>query len=90
MSDVVERTLSVLPGLLGQQEPGAGPGGAGGGPGRVSVTSRLGSLIRSITALTSKHVRAALRGGPGLLLLPPPRSGRGPGLTPLPSRRRPS
>ncbi|KAM9275849.1 AP-4 complex subunit epsilon-1 isoform 1-T1 [Morus bassanus] len=54
MSDVVERTLSVLPGLLGQHEPGAGPGGAG-GPGRVSATSRLGSLIRSITALTSKH-----------------------------------
>ncbi|KAM6352626.1 AP-4 complex subunit epsilon-1 isoform 3-T3 [Alca torda] len=55
MSDVVERTLSALPGLLGQQEPGAGLGGAGGGPARVSVTSRLGSLIRSITALTSKH-----------------------------------
>ncbi|OWK62154.1 AP-4 complex subunit epsilon-1 [Lonchura striata] len=54
MSDVVERTLSALPGLLGQHEPGAGPGGAG-GPGRVSASSRLGSLIRSITALTSKH-----------------------------------
>ncbi|XP_030352578.1 AP-4 complex subunit epsilon-1 isoform X2 [Strigops habroptila] len=54
MSDVVERTLSVLPGLLGQHDPGAGPGGAG-GPGRASATSRLGSLIRSITALTSKH-----------------------------------
>ncbi|XP_049668826.1 AP-4 complex subunit epsilon-1 isoform X1 [Accipiter gentilis] len=54
MSDVVERTLSVLPGLLGQHDPGVGPGGAG-GPGRVSATSRLGSLIRSITALTSKH-----------------------------------
>ncbi|XP_057253422.1 AP-4 complex subunit epsilon-1 isoform X2 [Pezoporus wallicus] len=53
MSDVVERTLSVLPGLLGQHDPGAGPGG--GGPGRASATSRLGSLIRSITALTSKH-----------------------------------
>ncbi|KAK2539496.1 Ap4e1 [Columba livia] len=54
MSDVVERTLSALPGLLGQHDPGAGPGGAG-GPGRASATSRLGSLIRSITALTSKH-----------------------------------
>uniref|UniRef100_A0A674GPX3 AP-4 complex subunit epsilon n=1 Tax=Taeniopygia guttata TaxID=59729 RepID=A0A674GPX3_TAEGU len=54
MSDVVERTLSALPGLLGQHDPGAGPGGAG-GPGRVSASSRLGSLIRSITALTSKH-----------------------------------
>ncbi|KAL2300677.1 hypothetical protein Nmel_013562 [Mimus melanotis] len=54
MSDVVERTLSALPGLLGQHDPGAGLGGAG-GPGRVSTSSRLGSLIRSITALTSKH-----------------------------------
>ncbi|XP_027500111.1 AP-4 complex subunit epsilon-1 isoform X1 [Corapipo altera] len=54
MSDVVERTLSALPGLLGQHDPGTGPGGAG-GPARVSASSRLGSLIRSITALTSKH-----------------------------------
>uniref|UniRef100_A0A8C5X0Y6 Adaptor related protein complex 4 subunit epsilon 1 n=1 Tax=Malurus cyaneus samueli TaxID=2593467 RepID=A0A8C5X0Y6_9PASS len=53
MSDVVERTLSALPGLLAAR-PGTGPGGAG-GPGRVSASSRLGSLIRSITALTSKH-----------------------------------
>ncbi|KAM9124659.1 AP-4 complex subunit epsilon-1 isoform 2-T2 [Pangshura tecta] len=52
MSDVVERTLSALPGLLGQHDPGAGPSG---GPGRVSATSRLGGLIRSITALSSKH-----------------------------------
>ncbi|XP_074989192.1 AP-4 complex subunit epsilon-1 isoform X2 [Caretta caretta] len=52
MSDVVERTLSALPGLLGQHDPGAGPGG---GPGRFSATSRLGGLIRSITALSSKH-----------------------------------
>ncbi|XP_060116159.1 AP-4 complex subunit epsilon-1 [Heteronotia binoei] len=64
MSDVVQRTLSALPGLLGQPEPGAGLGagggggaaGGGGGPGgRGSATSRLGGLIRSITALTSKH-----------------------------------
>uniref|UniRef100_A0A670KJX8 AP-4 complex subunit epsilon n=1 Tax=Podarcis muralis TaxID=64176 RepID=A0A670KJX8_PODMU len=57
MSDVVERTLSALPGLLGQHEPGAGlgGGGGGGGPGRSSATSRLGGLIRSITALASKH-----------------------------------
>ncbi|KAJ7409482.1 adaptor related protein complex 4 epsilon 1 subunit [Willisornis vidua] len=54
MSDVVERTLSALPGLLGQHDSGAGPSGAG-GPARVSSSSRLGSLIRSITALTSKH-----------------------------------
>lgn len=64
MSDVVERTLSALPGLLGQREPGAGldGGGGGGGAGRSSATSRLGGLIRSITALASKHVRKA----PGL------------------------
>nr|XP_034987319.1 AP-4 complex subunit epsilon-1 isoform X1 [Zootoca vivipara] len=56
MSDVVERTLSALPGLLGQHEPGAGlGGGGGGGPGRSSATSRLGGLIRSISALASKH-----------------------------------
>uniref|UniRef100_A0A8B9ILF1 AP-4 complex subunit epsilon n=1 Tax=Anser cygnoides TaxID=8845 RepID=A0A8B9ILF1_ANSCY len=48
MSDVVERTLSALPALLGPQHPAAGPG-------RLPATSRLGSLIRSITALTSKH-----------------------------------
>lgn len=58
MSDVVERTLSALPALLGSQHPAAGPG-------RLPATSRLGSLIRSITALTSKHVRAGA-------LLPPP------------------
>ncbi|XP_062998596.1 AP-4 complex subunit epsilon-1 [Elgaria multicarinata webbii] len=63
MSDVVERTLSALPGLLGQHEPGAGlggggaggGGGGGGGAGRSAATSRLGGLIRSITALASKH-----------------------------------
>lgn len=52
MSDVVERTLSALPGLLGQHEPGTG---LDGGAGRGSTTSRLGGLIRSITALASKH-----------------------------------
>ncbi|XP_039214692.1 AP-4 complex subunit epsilon-1 isoform X2 [Crotalus tigris] len=61
MSDVVERTLSALPGWLGQQrEPAAALGGGGGGggparPGRSAATSRLGGLIRSITALASKH-----------------------------------
>ncbi|XP_054858863.1 AP-4 complex subunit epsilon-1 [Eublepharis macularius] len=60
MSDVVQRTLSALPGLLGQHDPGGGLGGGGGaagggGPGGGSATSRLGGLIRSITALTSKH-----------------------------------
>lgn len=62
MSEVVERTLSALPALLGPQHP-AGPG-----PGRPSAGSRLGSLIRSITALGSKHVRA------GACLPAPPRS----------------
>ncbi|XP_063169951.1 AP-4 complex subunit epsilon-1 [Candoia aspera] len=56
MSDVVERTLSALPGWLGQQhEPAAGPGGGPARPGRSASTSRLGGLIRSITALASKH-----------------------------------
>ncbi|XP_058011936.1 AP-4 complex subunit epsilon-1 isoform X1 [Ahaetulla prasina] len=67
MSDVVERTLlSALPGWLGQQqqqqkhEAAAGLGGGGGGggparPGRSASASRLGGLIRSITALASKH-----------------------------------
>ncbi|XP_053575308.1 AP-4 complex subunit epsilon-1 [Bombina bombina] len=42
MSEIVERTLSALPGLLLQdQSPGA--------------STRLGSLIRNITALTSKQ-----------------------------------
>ncbi|KAM8804405.1 AP-4 complex subunit epsilon-1 [Eudromia elegans] len=65
MSDVVERTLSALPGLLGQHEAGGGLGGPAGGPGRASASSRLGSLIRSITALTSKHVGQPARGGEG-------------------------
>lgn len=79
MSDVVERTLGALPALLGQHEPGAGPGGAG-GPHRPSASSRLGSLIRNVTALTSKHVRAScssrgLRAGPLSLSESPKRRG---------------
>ncbi|XP_072479159.1 AP-4 complex subunit epsilon-1 isoform X3 [Notamacropus eugenii] len=50
MSDIVEKTLTALPGLFLQQQAAGGPGVP-----RVSVSSRLGSLIRSITALTSKH-----------------------------------
>ncbi|XP_072004322.1 AP-4 complex subunit epsilon-1 isoform X1 [Engystomops pustulosus] len=42
MSEIVERTLSALPGLL-LQDPAPGP------------SSKLGSLIRSITALTSRQ-----------------------------------
>ncbi|XP_060611256.2 AP-4 complex subunit epsilon-1 [Anolis sagrei] len=55
MSDVVERTLSALPALLGPQEPGGGRAGGGGGGGGRQAASRLGGLIRSITALASKH-----------------------------------
>ena len=48
MSDVVERTLTALPGLLSLDlQTGAG---------KLSSTSKLGNLIRSITELTSKHV----------------------------------
>lgn len=48
MSDVVEKTLTALPSLLSlDSQPGAG---------KLSVTSKLGSLIRGITELTSKHV----------------------------------
>ncbi|KAM4038210.1 AP-4 complex subunit epsilon-1 [Anomaloglossus baeobatrachus] len=42
MSEIVERTLSALPGLL-LQEPAPGP------------SSKLGSLIRSITGLSSRQ-----------------------------------
>nr|DBA31762.1 TPA: hypothetical protein GDO54_007542 [Pyxicephalus adspersus] len=42
MSEIVERTLSALPGLLLQEPP---PG----------VSSKLGSLIRNITALSSRQ-----------------------------------
>ncbi|XP_076124314.1 AP-4 complex subunit epsilon-1 isoform X1 [Alosa pseudoharengus] len=47
MSDVVEKTLTALPGLLSlDSQTGAG---------KLSSTSKLGNLIRSITELTSKH-----------------------------------
>ncbi|CAM9227739.1 unnamed protein product, partial [Lampetra planeri] len=47
MSDVVEKTLTALPGLLSlDPQPGAA---------KLSSTSKLGSLIRGITELTSKH-----------------------------------
>ncbi|XP_028921925.1 AP-4 complex subunit epsilon-1 [Ornithorhynchus anatinus] len=58
MSDIVEKTLTALPGLL---QPAGGPGPAGPRPSaaaaaaKQSASSRLGGLIRSITALTSKH-----------------------------------
>ncbi|XP_068168108.1 AP-4 complex subunit epsilon-1 [Antennarius striatus] len=47
MSDVVEKTLTALPSLLSlDSQPGAA---------KLSSTSKLGQLIRSITELTSKH-----------------------------------
>ncbi|XP_054421405.1 AP-4 complex subunit epsilon-1 [Pteronotus mesoamericanus] len=50
MSDIVEKTLTALPGLFLQNQGGGGPTVA-----RASFSSRLGGLIRGITALTSKH-----------------------------------
>ncbi|XP_036298027.1 AP-4 complex subunit epsilon-1 isoform X1 [Pipistrellus kuhlii] len=50
MSDIVEKTLTALPGLF-LQTPGAGGPAAA----RAPFSSRLGGLIRGITALTSKH-----------------------------------
>ncbi|XP_068595563.1 AP-4 complex subunit epsilon-1 [Brachionichthys hirsutus] len=47
MSDVVEKTLTALPSLLSlDSQPGAA---------KLSSTSKLGQLVRSITELTSKH-----------------------------------
>uniref|UniRef100_A0AAY4EMB5 AP-4 complex subunit epsilon n=1 Tax=Denticeps clupeoides TaxID=299321 RepID=A0AAY4EMB5_9TELE len=48
MSDVVEKTLTALPSLLSLDSQS--------GAGKLSSTSKLGGLIRSITELTSKHV----------------------------------
>ncbi|XP_037689912.1 AP-4 complex subunit epsilon-1 isoform X4 [Choloepus didactylus] len=50
MSDIVEKTLTALPGLFLQNPPGGGSTAA-----KASFSSRLGGLIRGITALTSKH-----------------------------------
>ncbi|XP_031138801.1 AP-4 complex subunit epsilon-1 [Sander lucioperca] len=47
MSDVVEKTLTALPSLLSlDSQPGST---------KLSSTSKLGTLIRGITELTSKH-----------------------------------
>lgn len=48
MSDVVEKTLTALPSLLSLDSQS--------GAAKLSSTSKLGSLIRGITELTSKHV----------------------------------
>ncbi|XP_075388253.1 AP-4 complex subunit epsilon-1 isoform X2 [Tenrec ecaudatus] len=50
MSDIVEKTLTALPGLFLQNQLGGGPAAA-----KASFSSRLGSLVRGITLLTSKH-----------------------------------
>ncbi|KAG8505241.1 AP-4 complex subunit epsilon-1 [Galemys pyrenaicus] len=50
MSDIVEKTLTALPGLFLQNQPVGGAAAA-----KASFSSRLGSLVRGITALTSKH-----------------------------------
>lgn len=44
MSDVVEKTLTALPGLFDSQT------------GAAKITNRLKQLVKSITELTSKHV----------------------------------
>ncbi|XP_021116877.1 AP-4 complex subunit epsilon-1 isoform X3 [Heterocephalus glaber] len=50
MSDIVERTLTALPGLFLQSQPGGGPAAA-----KTPFSSRLGGLVRGVTALSSKH-----------------------------------
>lgn len=54
MSDMVERTLTALPGLFLQNQLG-GPAAS-----RAPFFSRLGGLIRGVTALSSKHVRGGV------------------------------
>lgn len=58
MSDMVERTLTALPGLFLQNQLG-GPAAS-----RAPFFSRLGGLIRGVTALSSKHVCGGV-GRPG-------------------------
>lgn len=70
MSDIVEKTLTALPGLFLQTPGAAGPAAA-----RAPFSSRLGGLIRGITALTSKHVSAG-RAEPEIGAPGRPRAGR--------------
>lgn len=60
MSDIVEKTLTALPGLFLQNQPAGGPAAP-----KATFSSRLGGLVRGITALTSKHVGAQRAGRPG-------------------------
>lgn len=88
MSDIVEKTLTALPGLFLQNHSAGGPAAA-----KAAFSSRLGGLVRGITSLTSKHVgarwagrsgrpeEARVLGGPGLetsLRGSPLRRGSGP------------
>ncbi|XP_036773684.2 AP-4 complex subunit epsilon-1 isoform X2 [Manis pentadactyla] len=50
MSDIVEKTLTALPGLFLQNHSAGGPAAA-----KAPFSSRLGGLVRGITSLTSKH-----------------------------------
>lgn len=60
MSDMVERTLTALPGLFLQNQLG-GPAAS-----RAPFFSRLGGLIRGVTALSSKHVCGGSAGRDGV------------------------
>lgn len=60
MSDIVEKTLTALPGLFLQNPGAGGPASA-----TASFSSRLGGLVRGIAALTSKHVGAGGAGRSG-------------------------
>lgn len=74
MSDMVERTLTALPGLFLQNQLG-GPAAS-----RAPFFSRLGGLIRGVTALSSKHVGGWVgrTGWAGVLVSPLDAAGRPP------------
>lgn len=77
MSDIVEKTLTALPGLFLQNQSVGGPTAA-----KASFSSRLGGLVRGITALTSKHVGVRWAGGQGRLREAPSLGGSGPPVNP--------
>ena len=56
----MEKTLTALPGLFLQNQSVGGTAAA-----KASFSSRLGNLVRGITALTSKHVGALGAGRSG-------------------------
>ena len=77
MSDIVEKTLTALPGLFLQNQSVGGPTAA-----KASFSSRLGGLVRGITALTSKHVGVRRAGRSGALREAPSLGGSGPAVNP--------